>query len=198
MFAKFLENLRKDPVTMIDLETLDVAPSAVVLSIGAAVYDFRSQIITRELYCTLRIEEQLAQGRTVSTNTLHWWLDMTDEARGALTKPESLERQSKESDVYSSKAVSYASALSILKHFIPEKGFIIAKPSTFDLAILNDMAKGDLFHYRRAFDMSTMLAMLDPDRESCPPNALAHNAIQDVKWQTEWFANVIKKIDHLA
>ena len=41
MFQEFFTKLLANPITMIDLETLDVSPRAVVLSIGAIVFDFK-------------------------------------------------------------------------------------------------------------------------------------------------------------
>lgn len=68
----------------------------------------------------------------------------------------------------------------------------------FDLAILSDMNGGDLFRHRRGFDMHTMCCVIDPNRELCPKNDLAHSALADARWQLEWLVNIVKKMDDWA
>lgn len=57
---------------MIDIETLDTKPSAVVLSIGIVLWGPDGVLDTRALYPSL--SEQAALGRTVSEGTVRWWL----------------------------------------------------------------------------------------------------------------------------
>ena len=65
------------PNVMLDLETLDTHPTAVVLSIGA-VCD-ADPTNTFQMY--LEIEPQVAYGATISTSTLSWWLGQNEVAR---------------------------------------------------------------------------------------------------------------------
>lgn len=70
---------------MVDNETLDTTPSAVILSIGAA--RFRKDEpgkVGETFYAVLDIEEQKLRGRTVSEDTLAWWQKQSPEARVAL------------------------------------------------------------------------------------------------------------------
>jgi len=67
---------------MLDIETLDTAPTAVVFQIGAIVWDKLSRdadnnVITSEgaeLLVELPIDEQKNKGRTASFDTMQWWL----------------------------------------------------------------------------------------------------------------------------
>lgn len=79
---------------MVDLETLDVMPRAVILSIGAVAFNLNEQESVRDfLYgvdCTARsfaqrlsLEGQIPE-RSVSASTFQWWLQQSDEARKAL------------------------------------------------------------------------------------------------------------------
>lgn len=57
---------------MVDIETLDTAATAVVLSVGAVV--FNGYGLLNHYHWTLEIEPQLKDGRTISGDTLAWWM----------------------------------------------------------------------------------------------------------------------------
>jgi hypothetical protein len=69
---------------MIDNETLDTTPNAVILSIGAVKFDKHGNQMGEKFYAVLDIEEQKAMGRTVSIDTLEWWSRQSKEARVVL------------------------------------------------------------------------------------------------------------------
>lgn len=56
---------------MLDIESLDVTPTAVVLSIGAV--RMRNGSITDRMYVKLDAQDQIDEGRTISLPTLRWW-----------------------------------------------------------------------------------------------------------------------------
>lgn len=58
---------------MIDMETLDTAPSCVILSIGAVIFDPKSTGILGRFEVRPTIEDQCDIGRTISDATLQWW-----------------------------------------------------------------------------------------------------------------------------
>ena len=58
----------------IDLETLDVIPSATILSLGAVKFDPLSENEPNsELYLKISIEDQDRLNRTTSDSTIAWW-----------------------------------------------------------------------------------------------------------------------------
>jgi len=57
---------------MIDLETLDTTHEAVVLSVGAVVWD--DHMMVERFSRVLDMNEQTAVGRTINQYTLIWWL----------------------------------------------------------------------------------------------------------------------------
>jgi len=61
---------------MLDLETLDTSPSAVVLSIGAVVFDPYSKLLGDRFYVEMTDDvcAQQARGRTISGVTVRWWM----------------------------------------------------------------------------------------------------------------------------
>lgn len=70
---------------MIDIETLDVRPTALVLSIGAVeFYPQRHNYISRVFYRAIDPFTAQAAGLTISASTVMWWMSQSQEARDAL------------------------------------------------------------------------------------------------------------------
>lgn len=67
---------------MLDLETMDTRPTAIVLSIGAVLFD--KDGIGETFYTTINIEDCLSHGLTLSHGTFEWWMSQPTEARKAL------------------------------------------------------------------------------------------------------------------
>ena len=66
----------------IDLETIDVTPTATVLSLGAIKFSpFDASEPHSELYIKIDIDEQDALGRTASDSTLEWWSKQNKKVR---------------------------------------------------------------------------------------------------------------------
>lgn len=61
---------------MLDLETLDTASSAVVISIGAVAFDPRTNALGDKFYVEMTEDTtaQQARGRTISGDTVRWWM----------------------------------------------------------------------------------------------------------------------------
>ena len=88
---------------VIDTETMDVRPSALILSIGAFAFDVAelegtresilavsrdpelSEYSTNAFYCLLDANDQLMLGRSVSKDTQHWWRNQKQDAQEALS-----------------------------------------------------------------------------------------------------------------
>lgn len=73
---------------MVDLETLDTGPSAIILSIGAVKFDLDKGTIDDEgFYASISVDSNLAQGRTMSESTLLFWLKQPKEAQVVFHEP---------------------------------------------------------------------------------------------------------------
>ena len=68
---------------MIDIETLSRKLGAVVLSIGAVVFDPESDRIGEPFSIRLPAQEQIDKGGLVEMETVLWWMDQSVEARNA-------------------------------------------------------------------------------------------------------------------
>lgn len=70
---------------MHDLETLDTKETSVVLSIGAV--KFNADGTDGTFYRRLNISEQIERGRTVSGDTITWWMLQGGSARAVFSEP---------------------------------------------------------------------------------------------------------------
>lgn len=60
---------------MIDFETLDTKASSVVLSLGLVL--FNKELVVSQAYFEFDIKSQIETGRTMSADTIMWWLNQT-------------------------------------------------------------------------------------------------------------------------
>lgn len=64
---------------MVDCETLDTKPSAVVLSVGVCL--FNPEGIISSAHWSLALQHQINTGRTINADTLAWWMQQTADTR---------------------------------------------------------------------------------------------------------------------
>jgi hypothetical protein len=171
---------------MIDMETLDNVPTAVVLSWGAVL--FTKDKILAESYMEFNIDPQLRDGRTISADTLAWWFRQSQEATNILSQ--------------NGRVKEYLAA-TYLKDFweplskaLPDKGsnnpfyqtYIWSNGASFDLPIMEHVyrqleTKSPFFFGRhkcfRTFKDGTKCD------ELVPRQGVHHNALDDAKWQAE-------------
>lgn len=87
---------------MCDLETLDTATTACVLSIGLVAFDPNSGVINDRFYAAFPRAQQLKVGRTISDATLTWWMDQSPRHARYLTFRRSIcTRRSEQSSSFS-------------------------------------------------------------------------------------------------
>ena len=159
---------------MIDLETLDTQPSAVIVSIGAVRFGPDAWQPWAPFYIPVAFDQ--CDGRTVSRDTIAWWLTQPAEAQAALSDPA---------------AVPLAGALGQLATWIRNGGAadveVWAGPATFDLAVLEHAYRAGgwpappwKYNETRCY---TTLRKLFPDvpRPDNPDAHNAHNALADAK-----------------
>ncbi|CAB4129207.1 exonuclease [uncultured Caudovirales phage] len=67
---------------MLDLESLGTRPDCAILTLGAVKFDpYTPNAIGDSLYFRIDVDEQLALGREVQTDTLEWWSKQADDVR---------------------------------------------------------------------------------------------------------------------
>lgn len=110
---------------MIDVETLDTRPSAALLSIGAVRFDINTPHVfdINTFHVHIDIDSCLEHGRTVSGNTILWWMDQNDEARQRMINV---------------RRIALKDALLQLSTFINSKDRVWGNGAGFDNVILAD------------------------------------------------------------
>lgn len=74
---------------MLDLECTDSKRTAAIVSIGAVFFDIHKQELGEEFYVEVSvngIKKQIEAGRTLSLDTMVWWLGQSDGARNVWLK----------------------------------------------------------------------------------------------------------------
>lgn len=65
----------------IDLETLGTTPDCFIVNIGVAAFDIKSRWIYDDHFCALIDIKEPQEGRTITSSTVKWWLQQSEEAR---------------------------------------------------------------------------------------------------------------------
>ena len=74
---------------MVDIETLDTAPGAAILQIGAVRFDSKTGAYVEETFLmNASLDSNLDAGLTVNGDTFAWWMKQSDAARASLFSPE--------------------------------------------------------------------------------------------------------------
>ena len=172
---------------MIDIETLDTAPNAVVMSIGVAMGTLKDGILY-EQYKELDVENQLRKYRTKSESTVQWWRDQI--AKGTqwpglgTTFP---------GDALDSLFDYIGAAI------LPCNGnyLIWSKGPQFDIALIESLYKSYVidsstpipWKYNKIMDFRTTLQLF-PEFKSVKP--VGHHALQDARDQFEVLRNILR------
>lgn len=105
---------------MIDIETLGVRSSSVILSIGAVPFD--NDAVGAGFYRRVDIQSCLDVGLTVDASTIEWWMGQSDEARAS----------------FDEKGVPLRTALAQLSELFDDDELVWANGVNFDLPILEN------------------------------------------------------------
>lgn len=111
----------KNSNVMLDLETMDTAATAAIISIGAV--RFTEDSVVDEFYATIDLESSIACGGTLSGSTIKWWMQQPNKSEAF-----------KDAD-------SLPSALLLLSNWLPENVRIWGNGSDFDNVILANAYK---------------------------------------------------------
>lgn len=159
---------------MIDIETLDTLPTAMILSIGAVAFD-PDLPAERDEQFYVQIDPSDTRVGTIGVDTVRWWLQQSDEARQAITKPG---------------GTSIDCALLDLSEFVGPmaEAEIWAGPATFDIPILEHSYRECGFsvpwHHASVRCWKTLREVLGIYKLS--PN-IAHHALSDAQAQVAAF-----------
>jgi predicted NAD-dependent protein-ADP-ribosyltransferase YbiA (DUF1768 family) len=163
---------------MIDLETLDVFPTATVLSLGAVKFDPKTDAEPHsELYFKISIDDQDRLGRSVSDSTIEWW---------SKQDPKIMEEAFDQSNP--DEVMTVEEALTRLNRWLVGVDSIWGHGYGFDLTILENMyrmiGKPIPWQFWQIKDSRTLFSLLSEDpRKSMQTNL--HNALADAYYQAK-------------
>ena len=163
---------------MIDLETLDVKPSATVLSLGAVKFNpFNNSEPHSELYFKISIDDQDRLGRSVSDSTIEWW---------SRQDPAIMEEAFDQSNP--NEVMTVEQALTSLNRWCVGVDEIWAQGYGFDITMLEDMyrsiGKPIPWQFWQISDARTITKRMPRDpRKDMQTNL--HNALADAYFQAK-------------
>lgn len=158
---------------MIDLETLNTDPDSVILSVGACKFDPYTKIQPwAGVLWRLDINDQLAQGRTVSDSTLEWWSRQDAEIR---------------EEAFSELArITTQEFMTQLNRYLVGMDKIWCQGPQFDMVILEDLYRRNgvqkNWAYWQICDSRTVFGLMPSDPRKSIQTQL-HNAQADAYYQ---------------
>jgi hypothetical protein len=170
---------------MIDLETLDVLPTATVLTIGAVKFDPFGDDVSEpdcdRFYVKVDIDSCDRLGCTVSQDTLNWWSNQSKDAQEAAFDPEG--------------RIDIRDALNQLYKFCWGAKRVWSHGAGFDVIILEHLfrkvEKAVPWSFWEVRDTRTLFDLgIDPQR----PPVLKHHALEDAWNQAVGVQNVFKAL----
>ena len=174
---------------MLDLETLDTGPHSTIVAIGAVRFDLSTPTGHWETFYTSVKPEQSMWGRTLSGDTVLWWMKQSDAARAAITTDDSASL-----DV----ALEAFRSWAVLPNKIDE---MWGNGSDFDNIILGNAYKA--LSYRlpwsysqnRCFRTLKNLGIKLGSGEGIKRVGTHHNALDDALYQAVYAAAYLRKLE---
>ncbi len=178
---------------MFDLETLDTKPSAVVLSVGAVIWetmyhpskDALSYEVKERFMRVLNMEEQFSRGRTVSQDTMLWW-----QRQDSMAQQEAFNPVRQPVMLVLDEFRHFANKYADLSVDDPGINAFWASPVAFDLPIWEDLAmtfsNSVPWRYNQRYDVRTVVreANLSVNgHEDLKLGGVPHTPVYDCEWQ---------------
>ena len=159
---------------MIDLETIGNDIDGIFTTIGACTFDPVTGDIGKTFYTHVNWESAVEAGRTITPDTVKWWMGQPEEARKEIVQD----------------GLPLADALTLLKSWLPEEAVVWGNGPLFDIAKL-EHAFGYYnipwkFYNVRCVRTICDLAKGRVSREDIPFNGDKHNALDDAVHQAKY------------
>lgn len=164
---------------MIDFETLGQKASTVVISIGAQFFCLETFTLGPTFYMAFEIDQQLKDGRTITADTLKWWMSQS----GAAKK------------VFNEKAKPIKEVMTLFTQWVQANHSISkVKPwgngASFDISIIENIfdqydVKCPWIFYN-VMDMRTFKRFVANNAKVDKSGGVAHNALDDARMQSEF------------
>lgn len=175
----------------IDLETCGTVPGSIILSIGAVMFDPTRpphDCLGEEFYHVVGRPTCRALGLTEDPDTMKWWEKQSDEARKVLAQ-----------SLDPAQSISIAKALDELAAFLPKGCKVWSNGANFDQPLLavaySKLGKKLPWEYWNGKCHRTVVALHPSEKALRPPTVLAHNALEDAKWQAKHLVNIAQALN---
>lgn len=165
------------PAVMVDIETMDILPTAAIVSIGACKFDVagrstRDELMESTFYTNISMESNQKFGRTFSASTIEWWFKQDKAAQRAL---------------FEEPILPLNTALLKYRMWLEQQNAdrLFANDPDFDIVILNsalrDIGDRSPFAYHQHRSVRTTIELAYPHDEPMPnvETGIAHNARDD-------------------
>lgn len=181
---------------MIDIETLGTDAGSIILSIGACIFHGLNNgryVEEERFYRAIHIDSQRAEGRSIDTQTLRWWMSQPPEARA----------------VFLETGIAMKSALIDISSWISENAgehFFIWSNTKMDIVMMEYEFKQhgiripwayNKFRETKSFKMGlNYLFQIDGDSiTDFISGDTPHNADYDAQWQAVEIGMYLDEID---
>jgi hypothetical protein len=168
---------------MLDLETLDKKPGAVIIAIGAVV--FTEEGLGKRFYINVDPITCVAAGLTIGASTVMWWMQQSEAARAA----------------FKTKGVPLVEALTAFSDWFPIDNNVVelwGNGSDFDNAILlTAYAKTGIeppWSYKGNRCYRTLRGLY-PSIKAADLPGTHHNALDDVVYQATHAVDILRVIN---
>lgn len=170
---------------MIDLETIGNDYDGIFTNIGACVFNPETGEIGETFYSCITWESSVAAGRTITPDTVKWWMGQSEEARKEILA------DGKELDI----------VLFEFKKFLPEDAIVWGNGSNFDIGKL-ETAYGYHNVPWRFFNIRDVRTVCElakglVDRKDIPFVGVKHHALDDAIHQATYVSKMVMEINIL-
>lgn len=187
MSSFFLFYTMKNHV-MIDLETLGIKTDAIVLEIGAVVFDITTGEIGNKFNATIDMQSSIDAGRTIDSPTLNWWMSQPIEIR----------------EIVFSGETPFSLALDRFYNWFPEGAYVWGNGPSFDISKLEsayEALNGPESYPWKFYNVRCVRTIRDLtkdviDRNDIKIHGFKHTALADAIWQAKYVSKmyqVLKK-----
>ena len=167
---------------MLDIETLDTKPTALVLSLGLVWFDFDNpEVVPYEgKHHKIELRDQQRElGRTISVDTVMWWMEQSKQAQLGLSSP-------------FTERTPVATLHGIVEGAVQEADRIWAKGPDFDCVILANMFPAIKWPFWKHRDVRTILDVARIKERRF--EGIAHNALDDSINQANALREAVAKL----
>ena len=169
----------------IDLETLDVRPTSVVLTLGGVKFDPTNESEPNsEMYFKISVDDQHNYERTVNDSTIEWWTKQADHIR--------------EEAFDQSEAITVEEACARIAKWSVGVDTFWGQGYGFDFTMIEDLFRNIErpvpWQFWQVLDSRTLFKMISKDPRKSMQTDL-HNALADAYFQAKAIQLAYKELD---